>query len=519
MALIPFRSRVIADVGISFGDEGKGRLIPEVVSELEESGHRAGVVAKINGGANSGHTVAGLKLNLIPAGVAVANVEHLVIGAGVVANPQKFLWEGAITEHRGFKVFERLIIDERCMVSDFGHRLLDLACEFYRAEVLGEEIRGSTGRGITPAFVDEVGQWQIFYAAFRSSRDAFAKRLAARLDRAVRMIEHVYRVTPEAWRGFFEKLSDAEMRANHEAVERGLLNASEFDFMRYLGRKPFTLNSEAIIEDTWAAGQRLAGNVADVRRVIGEQVREGRYILAEFGQSYWLDKRQGFTPNVTASHTYTPEVFQSIGLPADRIHTMGVCKAYDTKVGTHLFIAAMPEEHPLKRKLSTLEFGVSTGRQRMVGWYDAVEKGEALRYGGFQDLVINKMDPLGYSGDWMDGDLRICVAYQSPDGETIRYVPRDEAFRGTLKPIYQECPGWSEDISKVRRFGQLPDAARDYVVAMVSATLAVAFDGMETPPDTELPNLRYIGVGPDPSQIIKDIPPTAELLRMAPAFA
>ena len=171
MALIPFSSRLIADVGISFGDEGKGRLISEVVAELRESGaHPASVVLKVNGGANSGHTAGGLKLNLLPAGVVDADIEHLCIGCGVVADPRKFLWEGRPVEQKGYSVFSRLMIDERTLVSDMTHRLLDLAWEDYRINILNEEPRGSTGRGITPAFGDETGQWQIYYADFRGSR-------------------------------------------------------------------------------------------------------------------------------------------------------------------------------------------------------------------------------------------------------------------------------------------------------------------------------------------------------------
>ena len=112
--------------------------------------------------------------------------------------------------------------------------------------------------------------------------------------------------------------------------------------------------------------------------------------MEKFGQAYWLDKRHGFAPNVTASHTFTPEFFQSAGIPTQLIHNVGCCKAYDTKVGTHAFISEM-ERTSLSARLRRIEYGATTGRQRMVGWYDA-EKGDALRYGGYQDLVLNKLD-------------------------------------------------------------------------------------------------------------------------------
>ena len=148
-----FKSHLIADVGISMGDEGKGRLVYEIIDELKAETGRpdiAAIVLKVNGGANSGHTAGGLKLNLLPAGVIEKDVKILAIGSGVVADPRKFLWEGKPLEARGYEIFDRLLIDERTMVSDIGHRLLDLAWENYRVNKLNEEPRGSTGRGITP---------------------------------------------------------------------------------------------------------------------------------------------------------------------------------------------------------------------------------------------------------------------------------------------------------------------------------------------------------------------------------
>ena len=199
MSLTPITSQLIADVGISFGDEGKGRLISEVVEELRSApgGKPVSVVLKVNGGANSGHTAGGIKLNLLPAGIIESSVKYLAVGSGVVADPRKFWWEIKPLEKRGFKIVDRLAIDERTLVSDLTHRLLDLAWEDYRVAILGEEPRGSTGRGITPAYGDETGQWQIYYTDFRGSREAFARKLAARADRALRTIQHVCRVTPE----------------------------------------------------------------------------------------------------------------------------------------------------------------------------------------------------------------------------------------------------------------------------------------------------------------------------------
>jgi adenylosuccinate synthase len=505
---------LIADVGISLGDEGKGRLIPEVANELRGTAAPVSVVLKVNGGANSGHTAGGIKLNLLPAGVVVADAAHLCIGGGVVADPRKIGWEMQPLEAKGHAIRSRLLIDERTLMSDLTHRLLDLAWEDYRVNVIGEEPRGSTGRGITPAYLDEVGQWQITYADFLGGPNYFARKLAQRADRACRTIQHVCRVSEATWNGFFEKLTGAELRANDEAIQAGLFPRGEFDFGQFRGDTPFTLNLARLTEVYWAAGTALARNIGEVRELVLREMAAGRTIIGEFGQAYWLDKRHGFSPNVTASHTFTPEFFESAGVPVQRIHTFGVAKAYDTKVGTHTFLTQMDDAHPLCRKLKQLEFGTSTGRQRMVGWFDAVEKGDVLRYGGFQDLMINKSDALTYAGEW-HGDLQICVAYEDAHGRRYAHVPRNEAVRKTLRPVYVTYAGWAEDISRVRHFAELPRNAQRYVAGMMKSVLDVAHGVDAWRGARELPNLRYLGVGPEPSQIIKDVPATAELVQLA----
>jgi adenylosuccinate synthase len=518
MALTPFPSQLIADTGISTGDEGKGRVILEIIDELREATRNPNAVAavmKVNGGSNSGHSVADLKLNLIPGGVADAAVPHLPIGAGVVADPRKFLWEIAYVELHSYEVMTRLRIDERTMVSDLTHRLLDLAWEDYRAAVLAEAPRGSTGRGITPAYLDEVGQFQICYADFLGPKDAFVHKLRHRIARNMRTIEHVCRLKPERWEPLFETLTEAETRANREAILAGRFAESEFDFKQFLAadRAPFSLDVDYLIETCWYAGQRLLLTINDTRELVLRSLDAGQYVIGEFGQAYWLDKRHGFAPNVTASHTFTPEFFQSAGIPVQPVHTIGCCKAYDTKVGTHAFLSEIAPDHPLGQRLRTLEFGSTTGRQRMVGWFDAVEKGDALRYGGFQDLVLNKLDALSYSGDWNGGDLLICTAYQTAEGMLAHHVPRDDDFRKSLKPVFRALPGWHEDLSRIRSFRDLPANAQRYVACLMRAIIDVANHGDRAV--TRVPNLRYIGVGPLRSQIIKDVPPTSELLGFA----
>ena len=322
----------------------------------------------------------------------------------------------------------------------------------------------------------------------------------------MRTIQHVCQVSPKSWDEFFEKLTAAEQRANAEAIELGLFTKAEFDLAQFKGPAPFTLDVAKLTQVYWDAGQQLKKNIGEVRELVLRELAAGRSIVGEFGQAYWLDKRHGYSPNVTASHTFTPEFFESAGIPVQSIHTFAVAKAYDTKVGTHTFLTQMDEALPVCQKLKQIEFGTVTGRQRMVGWYDAVEKGDALRYGGFQDLMINKIDALTGAAE-----LLICTAYEDDNGRRYSHVPRNEAIRRALKAVYSKHPGWTEDITGVRRFAELPKNAQLYTAAMVRSLVQVAYND-KLP--AVLPNLRYLGVGPLPSQIIKDVPATADLLAM-----
>ncbi len=502
---------LISVMGISMGDEGKGRVVHEILEEIERvSGEPAAGVMKVNGGANAGHTAAGLKLNLLPSGVGNPRVPQLLIGAGVVADPRKFLWEAKPLEARGLSVLSRLIIDEKTQVSDLSHRLLDLAWEDYRIKQLGMENRGSTGRGISPAYSDETGQWQMFYLAFKQDRKGFSSALQGRIQRATDTIRHVCKVSEKDWFSFFETLTEAEKRANEDSIAGEIFSPGEFDFVRFRANEPYALNLELLEEVYWQAGVELVSCIDDIRPFLLGHRPSSQPIVAEFGQAYWLDKRHGFTPNVTASHTTGAELFHSGGMPLREVSEIGCCKAYDTKVGTHHFLTRIDHEaDALGRKLAKLEFGTSTGRQRMVGWFDAVEKGNALRYGGFDELVINKLDALTLD-DGIDCKLKICVAYRHTDGSIIREVPRSEKVRRELTPVYEEMDGWDTDIGSLSSYAELPSEAKAYVSRMVSSLLEAAFpDGIGS---SKLPKVRFIGIGPDPGQIISDVPSTDELV-------
>lgn len=501
-----FKSYLLTDTGISLGDEGKGRLIYELYNELKSE---LQLVVKINGGANSGHTINGHKLNLLPSSIVIPEIPHNALGSGVVADPRKILWEIAYLEYNGFNVYNRLLIDEKCQVSDLCHRLLDIAWESYRVKVLGEPARGTTSRGISPSYSDETSQWQIFYNEFLGNQNDFNRKFTFRCKRALAILKNVSQLSPEEWYQSFETLTKAESNAHKLLLDNNILSSSELDFSQFLSDKPFELDLDLLSKTYWEAGQKIRSCITDIREIVLSTISKKKYVLGEFGQSYWLDKRQGFSPNVSASHTFTPEFFQSCGIPIQPIHNIGVMKAYDTGVGSHYFPTEFPNDCPLGNFLRTLEFGTTTGRQRSVGWLDIPTKAAVIRYGGVDDLMINKLDVLSTKELT---HLKLCIAYKDPKtNEIVNFVPRNYKYRRTLLPVFIELPTWSEDISECRSFSNLPLNAQIYVSAIIYYMFKLASLNSDI---SNFPNIKYLGVGPNPNQIIKDSPPSIDLVKL-----
>lgn len=516
LSKLELSSNAVCVTGIGFGDEGKGRIVHELAEEIRAlTDEPLAAVVKVNGGANSGHTAAGLKLNLLPTGVADTTVENLILGRGVVADPHKLNWESVPLDNKGYAVTERLIIDERTMLSDLTHRLQDMGRELWLERTLGVS-RGSTGRGISPAFKAETDQTQIYYDAFLGPKDRFAFQLNQNIDHCEVLLKHRYELNESEWEGAFEKLTSVETRANADSL--GYFSANEFEFEKFKGEKPLTFNREALIEAYWEAGQSYRDSIRPGSEVISKALNENKFVVFEFGQAYLLGKRTGFPPNVTASHPYTPEIFSSAGIPMQPVHNVTASKAYDTKVGTHLFLTEIPSDHVLSPILQKLEFGTTTGRQRMVGWFDAVEKGHTLREGGFEEIVINKLDALTHSGDWQ-GQLQICTGYELANGTVTKKLPLQDEVRNKAKPVYKSLDGWSEDITAVGSFKELPEAAKEYVAALYYHTIDAAFSERDLVQESELPGVRFVGVGPDPGQLIRDIPSPRELIELHCQFS
>ncbi|MCB9029920.1 MAG: adenylosuccinate synthetase [Deltaproteobacteria bacterium] len=504
-----FHSPSICVVGASFGDEGKGRIVDDLLEMLRfhaGSENAVAVVLKANGGANSGHTANGHKLNLLPSGVVDEHVPHIALGRGVVADPLKLTWETKTLEAAGLDVMGRLAIDPKTMLSTIIHRVLDKANEIYRTRQTGQS-RGSTGRGITPAFADETTQQQIFFGDLAGSYNDFYAKLSEKAQLAASICREVYGISNDEWFQIFEELTTAEQRANRQQIEEGTITAEELDFRSFCGDEPFSFNLEPLARTYWKQGQKFLSNITDVSELILAAHSRGQFVISEHGQGYFLDRRHGFTPNVTASSTWVAGFFDSANIPCDSVYVVAVAKAYVTKVGTHLRLTQIPENHPLIAGLD--ERGTTTGRDRQIDWFDAVEMGHVIRHGGVDEIAINKLDLLGCGAS-----LQVCRAYRKPDGSIIQTVPPFDAERSQLEPIYVSCDGWEEDISSCRTFAELPAAAQRYIGTLYRYSIEAAYPEGGSILPWRLPTIGAIGVGPNRGELVSEVPSPDMLLEL-----
>lgn len=525
----PITSNFITIFGLGYGDEGKGRTIPDIARQLrslEGVDDPVWMVVKINGGANSGHTVDGLKHNLLPAGVQDKTIRYLGLGRGVVADPIKLLWELRAVEHKGHQVLGRLVLDNRLMISEPTDRVLNYADEMSREREDGVK-RGSTMRGVSNAFARETTQRQLFYQLFRTDacKDQFAREISRRVEECRVICQSALRSDDE-WFSIAAALTQSELAANEEAIEAGIYPGSEFDFSQYFDPShPFLLNADVIIERYWQAGLQLRESLGDVAALAFAAQRANRWVLGEHGQAAGLHPRHSYTPNCTASPSGPVQFYESVFVPSTSpVHSVAVDKAYLTKVGQHLFLTEIQLDHPLSLGLRSVEFGTTTKRQRMVGWIDLVDRAHYFAHMGTNELWINKIDLLGYQtfrdkkgalvSDWKEGKLQACVAYRdSETGEITHRLPGDDIIRKRMQPVYEEYDCWSEDLSQMSRWDDLPLAAKLYVAGQLRTMMEIAelIQGQLVTP----PNLRGLGIGTKTGQCIEDIPVADELIELA----
>src|SRR3954463_12252318 len=395
----------IAIVGAQWGDEGKGKLV-DLVAE------RADVVARFQGGNNAGHTIVRgeevFKFHLIPSGILYPGVT-CVIGNGVVVDPRVLADEIDGLRARAIDVSNLKVSANAHLIMPY-HLLLDTAGE---ARLGGKEI-GTTKRGIGPCYADKAARLGI--------------RVQDMLD---------------------EKILKKKIAA---ALEPKKL------LLRPYAKDP-RLDLQAMTEELLTLGHRLEQHIADTAGLLHRALDAGRLVVFEGAQAAMLDIDHGTYPFVTSSNPIAGAACVGAGVgPKDIDEVWGVTKAYATRVGAGPFPTELDDEVGEELRQRGGEFGTTTGRPRRTGWNDLVALRYAARINGLTSLVITKLDVL--SGH---DRLPVCTKYRSAEDAVLERFPYHQSVLHHVTPIYEELPGWQEDISECRTESDLPDAAREYL--------------------------------------------------------
>lgn len=427
---IDFNMSASIVVGTQWGDEGKGKMIDIIAS-------RSDVVVRSQGGNNAGHTVVAdgktYKFNLLPSGLLHPNTLCL-IGAGVVLDPKDFVRELDTNGAMGLS-FDKLKIDERAHIIMPWHITLDGLSEQFR----GNSDIGTTRRGIGPAYMDKYERCGIrLYDLIHP--DIFAKKARETGKLKNKIITEVY------------------------------------------GGEP--LDIEAIIEEYSEYAKRIAPFAGDVSVLIYNADKQGKKIMFEGAQATLLDIDFGTYPYVTSSHPISAGACEGAGVGPMMIdEIIGVAKAYTTRVGKGPFPTELDNELGGVIRKRGGEYGTTTGRERRTGWFDAVIVRHSVRVNGLTSLAINKLDTL--SGI---GDLKVCSAYEKPDGTIINDFPISLEELAECRPIYETLKGFDEDITGCESFSELPDACKDYIAELERLCGC---------------RISMIGNGPDRTQILE----------------
>ncbi len=410
-------------VGAQWGDEGKGKA-------TDLLGGRVDYVVRYQGGNNAGHTVVigdqRFALHLLPSGILTPTVVP-VIGNGVVIDPAVMLAEIDALEARGVDTSRLVISADAHLITPY-HVTLDKVTERF----LGKAKIGTTGRGIGPAYGDKVARVGI------RVQDLFDEKILR------------------------QKVEGALASKNQTLVKVYNVRAMDVD---------------EVTEQLLEYATRLRPWVADTGLLLNAALDAGRTVLLEGGQGTLLDVDHGTYPFVTSSNPTAGGACAGSGIGPTRItHVIGILKAYTTRVGSGPFPTELFDADGERLQRIGRESGVTTGRARRCGWFDAPIARHASRINGLTDLFLTKLDVLtGFDR------IPVCVAYEI-DGERVDELPMTQTEFHHAKPVYELLPGWTQDISATRSFEELPANAQAYVryLAEISGT-----------------RISAIGVGPD----------------------
>lgn len=395
-------------VGGQWGDEGKGRIVDNYADGAD-------LVARFQGGNNAGHTVVvdGVRFafHLIPTGIVRGKLS--VIGNGVVVDPESLLEEIANLASKGVSVDGKLLISENAHLIMPYHRALDKCQE----QALGDSAIGTTLRGIGPCYADKAARRGIRVGDL-VEEDVFRARLESNVEEKNRLFEAIYHQPPLDF---------------------------EETFQRYRGYY-----------------QRIKGMITDTSVVVARALQAGQNVLFEGANGALLDLDFGTYPYATSSNPLAGAVCTGIGIGPKQIdRVIGVVKAYTSRVGSGPFPTELADtEHPEivdRMRAVGREYGVTTGRPRRCGWFDAVVVNKAARLNGLDALAVTHLDVL----DTFDR-VPMCTAYRC-QGKTIDYFPNSLSRLASCEPVYEELPGWKQDISSARTMDELPENARAYL--------------------------------------------------------
>ena len=419
----------IVVVGTQWGDEGKGKITDFLAEQAD-------VIARFSGGNNAGHTIQfggeTYKLHLVPSGIFYKD-KLAVIGNGVVVDPVALLKELDGLNERGIST-DNLRISNRAQVILPYH----LAQDEYEERRRGDNKIGTTKKGIGPAYVDKAQRIGIRMADLLE-KDTFERRLKENIE-----IKNAY------FKGMFNE------------------TCPHFDEM---------------FDEYYAAGQRLKEFVTDTAKILDDAFVADEKVLFEGAQGVMLDIDHGTYPFVTSSNPVAGNVTVGTGVgPTSVSKVIGVCKSYTSRVGDGPFPTELFDEDGHHIREVGREYGTTTGRPRRVGWFDSVVLRHSRRVSGITDLSINSIDVL----TGLD-TVKICTAYEL-DGEKITEYPANLDQLRRCKPIFEELPGWTEDITGCRSLDELPENARNYL-ERISELCGVHISIFSVGPDREQTNL------------------------------
>ena len=419
----------IVVVGTQWGDEGKGKITDFLAEQAD-------VIARFSGGNNAGHTIQFggeiYKLHLVPSGIFYKD-KLAVIGNGVVVDPVALLKELDGLNERGIST-DNLRISNRAQVILPYH----LAQDEYEERRRGDNKIGTTKKGIGPAYVDKAQRIGIRMADLLE-KETFERRLKENIE---------YK----------------------NAYFKGMFNETCPTF-------------DEIFDEYYAAGQRLKDYVTDTAKILDDANVGDEKVLFEGAQGVMLDIDHGTYPFVTSSNPVAGNVTVGTGVgPTSVSKVIGVCKSYTSRVGDGPFPTELFDEDGHHIREVGREYGTTTGRPRRVGWFDSVVLRHSRRVSGITDLSINSIDVL----TGLD-TVKICTAYEL-DGEKITEYPANLDQLRRCKPIFEELPGWTEDITGCRSLDELPENARNYL-ERISELCGVHISIFSVGPDREQTNL------------------------------